>query len=117
MNNKDIAPLLISILMILISLAMIFTSDYAFDQTHYIGIGCLVFSTLLYFINKKFYIYVFALTLIGGLIGLLDFFYMSFKIGFSGVGVNPIFIILLILFFVFSRDTMNKLFPEKSKKE
>ncbi len=67
---------------------------------------------MLYFISKKIFIAVFALTLIAGLIGLLDFFYITYKVGFAGVGVNPIFIVLLVLFFVFGKNTMNELFPD-----
>lgn len=117
MRNKDIVPLMISILLMLVSFGKVLTSDYFLNQSHYIGMGCLILSTLLYFTNKKVYIYVFALTLIAGLIGLIDFFYRTFKIGFAGVGVNPIFIVLLILFFVFGKDTMNELFPEKPNKK
>lgn len=113
MIKKEITPLLISIIMILASFGKVLTSDYVLNQAHYIGLGCLILSTLLYFTNKKIYIYAFGLTLIAGLMGVVDFFYMAFKIGFAGVGVNPIFIVLLILYFVFSKDTMNKLFPEK----
>ncbi|RKN81052.1 hypothetical protein [Ulvibacterium marinum] len=116
MKNKDIVPLIISIILMLVSFGKVLTSNYVLNQSHYIGMGCLIISTLLYFLNKRIYIYVFGLTLFGGLIGLLDFFYTTFKIGFAGIGVNPIFIALLILFFVFGKDEMNKLFPEKPTK-
>lgn len=115
--NKDIVPLLISIVLILISLAVVWSSDYALNPLHYIGIGCLTLSTILYFVAKKIYMYVFGLTLIGGLVGVVDFFYTTYKIGFGEIGVNPIFLILIILFFVFGKDTMNKLFPEKNQTE
>jgi len=115
--NKDIVPLLISILLVLVSFGRVLTSDYVLNQTHYIGIGCLILSTLLYFIKRKIFIYVFGLTLVAGLIGLIDFFYTTYKIGFGEVGVNPIFIILLLLFFVFGKETMNELFPEKERIE
>lgn len=62
------------------------------------------------------YIYAFGLTLILGLFGLLDFFYTTYKLGFADVGVNPIFLVLILLFFVFGKDIMNELFPEKPAK-
>jgi len=113
--KKDIIPLLISILLILISLLIVLTTDKIFNQSHYIGIACLTLSTLLYFKSKKIYFYFFALTLVAGLFGLLDFFYANIRIGFWKFGINPVFIILIILFFSFSKNTMNELFPEKKK--
>lgn len=117
MKNKDIVPLIISIILMLVSFGKVLTSNHILNQSHYIGIGCLIISTLLYFSNKKVYIYFFGLTLIAGLIGLLDFFYATFKIGVGDVGVNPVFIALLILFFAFDKDVMNVLFPEKPIKK
>ena len=115
--NKDIIPLLISILLVLGSFMKVFTSDYVLNEIHYAGIGCLMLSTLLYFIKKKAFIFVFTLTLIAGLFGLIDFFYATYKIGFREVGMNPIFILLIILFVFFGKDTMNELFPEKERIE
>lgn len=111
--ETDILPLAISIVLILISLEMTFTSDYIFTSNHYIGIGCLAILTILYFTNKKAYYLFFALTLTVGLIGLLDFYITSYKVGFAGVGVNPIFLGLMILFFAVSKNAMDKLLPEK----
>ena len=115
-RNKEIIPLLLSILLFLVSLGKVLTSDYVFNQLHFIGLGCLILCFLLFFINKKIYIYVFGLTLICGLFGLLDFYYTTYKLGFAEVGINPIFIVLIILFFVFGKDTMNELFPDKPAK-
>ena len=45
--------------------------------------------------------------------GLMDFYITSYKVGFAGVGINPIFLGLIILFFVVSKNAMDKLLPEK----
>lgn len=116
MRNKDIVPLLLSIMLFLISFGKVLISNYYFNLSHYIGLASLTLCLLLYFGNKKMYVLVFGLTLILGLFGLLDFFYTTYKIGFAGIGVNPVFIALIILFFVFGKDSMNELFPNKPTK-
>ena len=74
---------------------------------------CLVVSIILYFANRRIYFLFFALTLTIGLIGFLDFYYSTFKVGFAGVGINPIFVVLLILFFAVRRTQIDSLAPEK----
>lgn len=100
----NILPLAISILLVFTSIGVILTSQYIFNTKHYIGIACLVLSTLLYFVSKRFYIIFFTLTLTMGLLGLLDFYITTYKIGFAGVGINPIFLGLIILLFVVSKE-------------
>lgn len=89
------------------------TSDYILNTKHYIGIGFLALSILLYFVNRKIYFLVFALTLTMGLIGFLDFFITNFEVGIAGVGINPLFLGLMVLFFAVSREQLNKIAPEK----
>ncbi|WP_232520882.1 hypothetical protein [Flagellimonas nanhaiensis] len=43
----------------------------------------------------------------------MDFYITTYKVGFSGIGINPIFLALLILFFALSKDWMDKYLPEK----
>ena len=115
MKNKlrkteiNILPLAISILLFLVSIGIIMTSQYIFDTKHYIGIACLTFSTILYFVNKKLYVIFFTLTLTMGLLGLLDFYVTTYRIGFAGAGINPIFLGLIILLFVVSKEQMGGL--------
>ncbi len=89
------------------------TSNHILSTEHYVGIVSLIISIILYFTNRKIYFLFFALTLTIGLVGFLDFYYVQFKVGFAGVGVNPIFIGLMILFFAVSREQMDKISPEK----
>ena len=105
--NKQIIPLSIAILLILISLGMVKSTDYSLNQSHYIGIAGIMISLLLYFIRKDIYVIVFGLTLIAGFIGLLDIFYVNLSIGFGILKFNPIFLILLILYLLFNRDIMD----------
>ncbi len=111
-NLKSMFPLLISGLLALATLAITLSTDYTINTEHYIGFGALALSSLLYSVNKiALYRYVFAITLVAGLIGLLDFFYATFKIGIGIISVNPLFILLLILFLVLSN------YGQKSKKK
>ncbi len=105
----NILPLAISILLVLVSIGIIMTSQYIFDTKHYIGIACLTLSTILYFVNKKLYVIFFTLTLTLGLLGLLDFYVTTYRIGFAGSGINPIFLGLIILLFVVSKEQMSGL--------
>ncbi len=45
--------------------------------------------------------------------GFLEFYITTYKVGFAGVGINPIFLGLMILFFVVSKEQMDTLLPEK----
>ncbi len=76
--------------------------------------GCLTIATILYFANRKVYFLFYALTLTIGLIGFLDFYITTYTVGFAGVGVNPIFLGLLMLFFAVSKKQMDKFLPEKA---
>lgn len=105
----NILPLVISVLLVLVSIGIIMTSQYIFNTKHYIGIACLALSTLLYFVNKKFYVIFFTLTLTMGLLGLLDFFITTFKVGFAGAGINPIFLGLIIMLLLVSKEQMRVL--------
>lgn len=98
----------------MISVGITMTSNHILNTEHYVGIACLIISIILYFTNRKIYFLFFALTLTIGLIGFLDFYYVQFKVGFAGVGVNPIFLGLMILFFAVSREQMDLLSPEKN---
>ena len=109
----NILPLLISTVLVLISFGIINTSNYIFTTKHYIGMTCFLVSIILYFANRRIYFLFFALTLTIGLLGFLDFYYSTFKVGFAGVGINPIFVGLLILFFVVSRTQIDRLAPER----
>lgn len=111
----NILPLVLSILMVLISIGIMVSSQYAFSTKHYIGIACLAISTIIYFVNRKFYILFFTLTLTMGLLGLLDFYITSYKIGFAGVGINPIFLGLIILLLVLSKERTGNLNSKESK--
>lgn len=113
--NKDIIPLLVSILLALFTLAVVLFTDYTINPKHYIGFGTLVLSVFLYFKKKKVYRYFFATTLTVGLFGFLDFFFASFKIGINIVEVNPLFLMLLILFLVFADYESRPLAKDEGK--
>ena len=115
--NKNIIPLLISIILVVISIGFSLFSNVVLNYKHYVGIGFICISFLLYFKNKKLYIYFFVLTLLLGTINLIDIYYwnLSFRIG--PIKFNPIFLTLLIIFLVLNKELLNKIFPEKKLTE
>jgi len=112
--ETNILPLAISALLLLIAIGMAVITDYILTTKHYVGIACVLLSVVLYFTNRKLYFLFFALTLTVGIIGFLDFNITTFKVGFAGIGINPVFLGLMILFFALSREQMDKIAPEKN---
>lgn len=113
--DTDILPLAISVLLILISFGITISSNKIFTIEHYIGIATVVVALVLYFTSRKIYLLFFALTLTTGLVGFLNFYITTYKVGFAGVGINPIFLGLMILFFAVSREQIDKRFPGKKE--
>ncbi|MCL6274236.1 hypothetical protein M3P19_09455 [Muricauda sp. 2012CJ35-5] len=104
-------PLIISILLIAVSIVIMMTSNYILSREHYIGMGCIVIALVLYIIHRKSYSYFFLATLFIGLIGYLDIYITSYKIGIAGVGINPIFLGLLFLLLVLDKELKDKIMP------
>ena len=115
--GKDIIPLLISVILLLISIGIILFTDYVLNFKHYVGIGLVGISSILYFKNKKLYVYIFGLTLIAGIINLIDIFYSNISFGIGPIKFNPIFLTLLIIFLTLNKELLNKMFPEKELAE
>ena len=105
----DIIPLVISAILILVSLVVISTSNYALNQKHYIGITCVLISIYLYIKNRMTYYLFFGLSLLVGVFGLLDFYYSTFKVGFGSFGFNPILSGLLVLHIALVFQVVEKL--------
>ena len=78
--TRDIVPIGISVILVFISLYMSFIGGYLLGEKHYIGMIALLVCVILYLINKKIYVFAFAFTLTMGLVGVIDFYYVTFKI-------------------------------------
>jgi hypothetical protein len=115
--DKDIIPLLISVILVIISIGTSLFSDVALNYKHYVGIGLISVSLLLYFKNKKLYVYFFILTLLLGTINLIDIYYWNITFGIGPIKFNPIFLTLLIIFLALNKALLNKMFPEKKLTE
>ncbi len=115
--GKVIIPLLISIILVIISIGISLFSDVVLNYKHYVGFLLIGLSFLLYFKNKKLYIYFFVLTLLLGIINLIDIYYWNIKFGIGAIRFNPIFLTLLIIFLSFNKELLNKVFPEKKLTE
>ena len=114
--TKDFIPLLISILLIIISAGMKFIGNYNLNFKHYIGLILISICVFLFFNFRKLYFYIFILTLLSGLLGFIDFFYINIQFEIGPISLNPLFLILIILFLTISKDSLNQVFPEKQNK-
>ena len=115
--GKDIIPLLISITLVIISIGISLFSDVVLNYKHYVGFGLIGISFLLYFKNKTLYVYFFVLTLLLGIINLIDIYYWNIKFGIGPIKFNPIVLTLLIIFLAFNKELLNKVFPENNLTE
>jgi len=115
--GKDILPLLISIILLIISIGITLFTDYVLNYKHYLGIALVGISSVLLFKNKKMYVYVFGLTLILGVINLIDIYYSNIIFGIGPIKFNPIFLTLLIIFLILNKELLNKILPEKELTE
>ncbi len=111
--GKDIIPLLISIILLTISIGITSFTDYTLNYQHYAGVLLIGISTLLYFKNKKLFVYFFGLTLILGILNLIDIYYKNIIFGIGPIKFNPVFLTLLIIFLTSNKKLMDKMFPEK----
>ena len=113
--NKNFIPILISILLIVVSIFLVLFNDYSINYIHYLGIVLVAVSGFLFFKSKMAYAIVFMITLFLGLLNVLDILVIGFTMTIGPVQFNPIFLAIFILFFVMSKEELNRLFPEKEK--
>lgn len=111
---KNGIPLLTSIVLLLISIAITLITEYTLNYKHYLAIILLGISLFFYFQNKKMYAYVFGVTLALGMVNVINVFYLNYLFMILGtIPINLIFLCLLILFLVMNKKLLNDLFPEK----
>ena len=111
--NKDISALLIAILLMTISIITQITNYAILNHKHYIGFVLIIISTILYFKKKQLYVYIFLLTIVCGIVNLIDLFYWNVSISISNIIMfNPIFLTLLIIFLASSQKEIHKIFPK-----
>ena len=115
--TKDIIPLLISIFLLITSVGIILFTEYTLNYKHYVGIVLIGISAILFFKNKKVFIYVFGMTLILGILNLIDIYYSNITIGIGPIKFNPIFLTLFIIFLTLNKETFNRIFPAKKMTE
>ncbi|SMG38501.1 hypothetical protein [Arenibacter troitsensis] len=113
--KKDIIPLLLAIILVLISIGMNLFIDIELDGALYIGIGWLSVASFFYFVDKKIYLFAFGATLLAGLFSLIDIYYVSPKFQIGYFLVNPIFILLIFGFIFLNRDGLKQLLAEVPK--
>lgn len=104
----DIVPLVIVAILILITLYVISTSNYILSLKHYIGFTCFTISSFFYIKNRLAYYLIFGLTLLAGVFGLLECYFQTYKIGFGGFGISPVYITILIVHFTLAFEITKK---------
>ena len=109
--------LYISVILLLISIGITLFTDYVLNYKHYVGIGLVGISSVLYFKNKKIYVYIFGLTLILGIVNLIDIYYSNIIFGIGPIKFNPIFLTLIIIFLALNKQILNQIIPEKELTE
>jgi len=107
--DKDIIPLLISAILLIISIGVILFTENSMNYKLYVGIGLIGISLVLYFKNNNLYIFVFGLTLILGVINLIEIYYLNIIFGIGPIEFNPIFLALLIGFLGLNKELLNKI--------
>lgn len=113
--KKDIIPLLLAVILVLISIGMNLFVDIELDGTLYIGIGWLSVASFFYFVDKKIYLFAFGATLVAGLFSLIDIYYVSLKFQVGYFLVNPIFVVLIFGFIFLNRDGLKALLADMPK--
>lgn len=109
--NKTIIPISIASFLLLISIV----KNYTMGIKIYYGIAFISIGLLLYFINKKFYNYVFLLTLILGCFNIIEIFYLNIALNIGPISFNVVFIALAVITFIVDDDFFQLLFPEENK--
>ena len=57
------------------------------------------------------------MTLILGILNLIDIYYSNITIGIGPIKFNPIFLTLFIIFLTLNKETFNRIFPTKEMTE
>lgn len=116
-NYKEFLPILILNLIVFFSIVKVLISEYIFGIKHFIGLGLLVISTVLFFINKKGHICFFGVALILGILGFVGFSVIEVEFKISTIKINLVpFVIFLLYIYVFS-DDFKKMKTNRNKKE
>jgi len=113
---KDTIPIIVSIILVIYSIGITIFTDYVLNYKHYIGFSLIAISSIFFIKNKTIYFYIFGLTLLAGTVNIIDIFYATVNFGIGFISFNPIFLALLLLFFVFNKKMIDEMFPEKNNK-
>lgn len=115
--SKDIISILITVILGVLSIGNLLFSDIFLNYKHYVGFGLVGVSFFLYFKSKKLYVYFYLLTLVLGIVNLIDVYYWNMTFGIRPIKFNAIFVTLLIIFLAFNKELLDKMFPEKMQTE
>ena len=113
LQTKEFIPIGVSIVLVFISIGNVLATNTVFNKAHYFGFILLIISSILFFRNKYLYRYFFGSTILLGLIGLINFFYLTITVGFGVFQVNLLYLILLLLFIATDELILEKLFPKQ----
>lgn len=110
--KKDIIPIFVAVILIIVSIFAILLDSYIINIRHYIGFSLIAASLVLYFKRKDIYFYIFGITLIAGALGFVEFFFLTFGFRIGIFQINPLIGILLLIFIIQNRQ---RIFPMKKE--
>lgn len=110
---KSSLALYLSIGFSLYTVAMKLFADTDLDNGHYWGLGLMALSTILFYTKKPWYEFVFGISLILGAINLISIFPFFFYFSLGETNLNPLFLILLLLFLSFNQHLLNRINSSK----
>ena len=111
----DFIPLAIVIALLFFDFLFLRFNNYNIGLSQYTGYGLIALSLFFYFAKKQIYFYAFGLTLVLGLIGVVDMF--SFGLGVTLLfSINLIYLCLLVIFLIINKEKVNGLLPNPKRK-
>jgi len=94
---KELTPLFILIITVIYSFLKVTTSNVLYTGRHYIGFLLISISIICFFLNRRIYEYLIAITLTIGTINLISFTPTTFSINIMGIQIQPYSLCLLII--------------------
>lgn len=113
--HTDSIPLIIAMLFIVTTLGVVLFTDTTISFKYYLGILLVTVSVFLYLKRRNLYQYVYGITLLLGFVDVIDIFFVNTLFMIGPIQINPIFLILIILFVTFNQTFFEKLFSQEDK--
>ena len=105
-------PLISLILVAVYSIIEVLTTDAIFGTPQYIGLSLLGISSILFFVQRRIYRYVFGSTLLLGLPSLIGFSTSIMGVYFLGIPIQILLLPLILLFTWINKDSIKPMIQQ-----